>query len=73
MNNLQDKNINNIIDIQIGYEKYRFQNTKYNCGMNEINDYIELCNNNHDDEITLNLLDEVFNGCVEDLHRTRPF
>ena len=50
------------------YEKdYIMHNKKYNRVINEINDYINMCNINSNNDRTPNLLlNEVLNGCVDE-------
>ena len=59
--------MNHVIDLTLCYVNYCYNKTKYNIVINETNDYIDLCNNHNDNEITPNLLlDEVINGCFEE-------
>ena len=74
MDTLPEEIINNIIDLKLGYEQYRFHKTKYNIVINEINDYIDFCNKSNDNEITPHLLlDNVLNICFEEYIGKDPF
>ena len=70
MNNLPREIVDKIIDYKISYYDYLKNKKKFNRVICEINDYIELCNNINNEEITPNLLlESTLNGFFEQYYK----